>query len=436
MKKTYWFASINPLLHCCLLTNCFNTGVKEISLPISEPNMMDWNEYCQCIKPSTEWTKSQLNEIKAFWRKGNEHMKYRWDTYTLQYPEVVQEMNGILFSSKANWDSNIIKLINEFNEDGPCRNPYKKQAILESLFQFLLLKDIPLKVLQVTHFGLFKIMETGRDSIKVYYHDLWDWVKKTFTLNKGRYFESFKDFSARKDYLELTALQKTLGEYGIRIVGDWYPEDQKKIFEFWIFEKLALYFQIKEKPNLQLVLETQFVQTRLIGVVKTINSIGLGVPDIVMDWAYSCLRNHSGIVVNYIKSLREESDITEFISIQKYIIPYRLHIPEDMKPTDQLKCIEFWSSHVDIFLIIKRIEKTKGLQRAVEDLVIKDFNEICIMMRKFLDQPEIIFSTKTVTQPALLKFLEFYSDATQSDQNSQFAEKAIAKFREPVFSDI
>lgn len=101
-------------------------------------------------------------------------------------------MNEILFASKESWGSRIIKLIDEFNKDGICRHPYKKQAIVESLYQFLSLRDIPLKVLQVIHFGLSKIREIGKNSIEVYYHDLWDWVEKTCTLTEERYYESFE----------------------------------------------------------------------------------------------------------------------------------------------------------------------------------------------------------------------------------------------------
>lgn len=68
---------------------------------------------------------------------------------------------------------------------------------------------------------------------------------------------------------------------------------------------MDFYVAIKEEPPLQLVLETQFVQTKLIEVLKAINPIALEVKKPFVAWAFLTLKEQSDTVVDYINSLDE-----------------------------------------------------------------------------------------------------------------------------------
>ncbi|KAH9810260.1 hypothetical protein DFH28DRAFT_505133 [Melampsora americana] len=110
--------------------------------------------------------------------------------------------------------------------------------------------------------------------------------------------------------------------------------------------------------------------------------------------------------------------------------PYRLEIREDLAPSDQMKVIKFWSSYVDFFLLMYKIEHTKSLQRAIEDLVVDSFEETCIMMRKFLDQIKGTGSIRD--EPVFLQFLEFYYNNTPADEQRVSINAAISHFKESV----
>ncbi|EGG12272.1 uncharacterized protein MELLADRAFT_101933 [Melampsora larici-populina 98AG31] len=256
--EIHWFILMQLVLHSNHPTNTIQAGCiylkkKQIPSISSSPRLVNtspfvgheinWNDFSKLIMPSTELTQSQSDEITKFWRKGNEHMKYRWETRTLYCPEIITEMNEILLSPKDSWDSRLVKLCRETHSDEPFKNVSKKKAFFAGLCQFLLSKDTPFKVLQVIQFELFEMRKIISDSIEFYDSDWWYWLKKTIALNKSRCIESIErlasgrivnDHDHFRNIINFSAFQKGLGEYGISLVGDWSPADQKALFQFWI----------------------------------------------------------------------------------------------------------------------------------------------------------------------------------------------------------
>lgn len=98
---------------------------------------------------------------------GNEHVKFRTEIPVLFHPQIVREMNEIILSPKESWYLRIIQLIEKFESE---IHILKVPALGDSLHQFLLLEDIPFKVLQVVHHKFSKMKELIRTWYGYDYH--------------------------------------------------------------------------------------------------------------------------------------------------------------------------------------------------------------------------------------------------------------------------
>ncbi|EGG07662.1 uncharacterized protein MELLADRAFT_62467 [Melampsora larici-populina 98AG31] len=282
-----------------------------------------------------------------------------------------------------------------------------KSAGCKLIHQILTLKEIPFDVLQVLHPWLLRMYDLATHSWQFDSDQTRHGILAAIKISGGKYIEHIRNLGDGEPLMNFVNMQRNLERYGMVLSGDWSSQNQRELYEFWISEypnedRMGLYYKVKHKPHLQLVLETQVVQTRLIEHVKHIDKYAHLVGRLV---------------------LAQFRDISEFIKTQEHIHPYGLEI-QHRTEINQMKVIQFWSTYVDIFLLMHNIEDTKALQTVIEDFVVEDFDEVCIIMRNFINT----VPTCTAASPALAQFLKFYSEATQYSVNMEVAQEALDLF--------
>ncbi|KAH9821829.1 hypothetical protein DFH28DRAFT_950755 [Melampsora americana] len=197
---------------------------------------------------------------------------------------------------------------------------------------------------------------------------------------------------------------------------------------------MKLYFETQENPDLKLILENQVVLTALTQAAKAINAAFnsdlRSETQRFMAWAPQSLSQLSDTVVNYIKSLKSKSEMVEFMAAQDRLHPYGLDAPDYGRETDDIKVITFWSTYPEIFLMIKSVEEIKPLQKAIQDLVVYDFEEMSMAMKNFLAQFEQFVCAEN--EPALEQFLKFYLNITKNLVKRRIAERGLNEFRKPL----
>ncbi|KAH9811400.1 hypothetical protein DFH28DRAFT_1179670, partial [Melampsora americana] len=214
--------------------------------------------------------------------------------------------------------------------------------------------------------------------------------------------------------------------YGLRLAGDWSAETERDLFSLWV-EKYYTYYSIKSNCLLQQVIETQFVQRTLIESMQNVPNPHSHLGMDFMDWAQATLSSQSQIVVNYIKSLKDKSSCHKFLRIQSKIKPYGLDVKIESGGIHwKIQVIEFWATHVLVFLKMKKPGETDSLRIVVEDLVRMDFQDTSTIMKEFLIKAKS--HTFAQEKPVLAQFLKYLSRRSKSQVSRNHARYNFNKF--------
>ncbi|EGG05396.1 uncharacterized protein MELLADRAFT_64212 [Melampsora larici-populina 98AG31] len=376
----------------------------------------DWEDFTKKISPLKKLKQSQHDTIIAFWKRNIPKDLHDLLVY---YPSLIAKTNDLIISKNERWAGKMTTILQAVKpmflkyNGGPCK----------VIHQLLTLEKIPFNVLQRIHHWLLEIYVeiTHVDSPRA--AQLREKIEGFIKISQGKYMDYISSLGHGEILKDFQSTQKRLG--GIFLAGDWSSTNQRELAEFWmpcesynVFacytiltlsmgfpgpheDRRELYNQVKHQPELQLVLETQYLQTRLIRL-KHIGRYAHEVGRQVLAHSRSDLLEKSETVVNYIKSLKCDVNIGQFIRTQNYISPYGLEI-DNRTDVDQMKVIQFW---------------------ATQDFVVKDFDEVSHKMREFLKTVPICTARNT----ALAQFLKFYSINTQSTETKEVAEKALDEF--------
>ncbi|KAH9821110.1 hypothetical protein DFH28DRAFT_579689 [Melampsora americana] len=383
-----------------------------------------WKDFMKEVDPPTKLTKSQRKDIMKFWRKDNHALPKDLHDLLVRETYLISIINGLIISQTDSWVYQMTPILWKITSLFYSSIRSDRTAAYKILHYFLTLEEIPFDVWPSLHKWFLNMYRAttvgGAGHLNEYSNDF----EGAFKLAERKSIEIIKSLDDGEPLRNFFNTQRNLGELGIILAGDWTSRNQRELFEFWISNRLELYHKVKDCPPLQLVLETQILQTRLINlryICKHGDDEGVG--DLVKSWLRSDLIEKSKTVVHYINSLDGNVKTFQFLETQKYIHPYGLKI-ERRRITDQMKVIKFWSTHVNIFLLINKLEETKSLQTVIEDFVVKDFDEVSKIMGEFLKT----IPTCTPKNTALAQFLEFYSQNTQDTVKREVVQEALNNF--------
>ncbi|EGG08847.1 uncharacterized protein MELLADRAFT_61632 [Melampsora larici-populina 98AG31] len=321
MKLTYCYVLIQSMIQSGIYTHGFHiasvdtwTGHKS-SIPRLQKifdfeaksrhggDKIDWDMFSTHINPSTEFNQSQSDEFINFWKKEKRSNARMFQTEAICY------MNELILSEQETWEEKITRIFENIKLGVLYTSLSEQIAFFQILWQLLALKNVPFKILQIIHHELIKMEEMTTDLIDVFPDKYAKWrdpLLKTIDMSEQRYKECIEEVEHGKDLIDFVTIQKGLGKYGIKLAGDWSPKDQKPLFKLWISDRMKFYVAVKENPPLQLVLETQFMQTELIEVLKAINPIDLEVKKAFVAWCCLTLREQLDTVMDYLNSLDED----------------------------------------------------------------------------------------------------------------------------------
>ncbi|KAH9815991.1 hypothetical protein DFH28DRAFT_967515 [Melampsora americana] len=453
MKTKYWYVLLQSFVQYNLSTHgVWGAGMdgedELISSILSSSYMaspirnkydeLDWKEFTTYIDNSNELTPTKSEQIIKFWRNGNEDNKRRYEADVLNYPDLIKGMNELLLSKKETWNKGIRRIFENINPDTTYSVVSKDYSFCQVLKQLMRLEEIPFEVLHTIHSLLYKMRDrlmASKGHISYhYFKTLAGNLKRTRNIHEKRYLEGIGKLELGKPFLDFVNSHKELGECGVRLTGDWPQTYQRELFQFWLSNRMKLYFETQDNPDLKVILENQVVLTALTQAAKAINAAFD--PDLrsesrrFMAWALQSFSRLSDTVVNYIKSLKSKSEMVEFMAAQDRLHPYGLDAPDYGNETDDIKVITFWSTYPEIFLMIKSVEEIKPLQKAIQDLVVYDFEEMSMAMKRFLAQFEHFVCAEN--EPALEQFLKFYLNITKNLVKRRIAERGLNEFRKPL----
>ncbi|EGG01392.1 uncharacterized protein MELLADRAFT_67042 [Melampsora larici-populina 98AG31] len=222
-----------------------------------------------------------------------------------------------------------------------------------------------------------------------------------------------------------SAKKNRVGSNGVRLRGNWSLTYQEYIISFWITHK-NIYTQIKFDPTLQLVLESQIVQTKLIEKVHRFPQSFAPVENVFMSWVQLTLISQSEVILNYIKSIEDPFTSHTFMSTQFQIQPYGLKIDPPEISWDEIKIIQFWSTYMCVFLKMQKLGETPSLERSIGKLVKFNYKETSNIMRKFLIHIDEYSINQKV--PVLAQFLQYFSELTEHKAQCEFALGVLSEF--------
>ncbi|KAH9821114.1 hypothetical protein DFH28DRAFT_579802 [Melampsora americana] len=430
MKRAIWYIFTLSIIHSpfCLGGRINRDLTDLITKQEAEPDLIwrsskNWADFPKLTSSKDKLTESQYQDIIAFWRRGNEEITMELNALLQEYPYVTCRTNDLVFfHKKESWDKELPWLLGGIQTMVQSHSVMAKEAGLKVIHQFLKLDNIPGDALQVLHHWLLQRCDLSLPAELVHTGQLREDLLRALEILNAKYIEYIRNLGDGKPLKDFVKMQRELFN-GIVLTGDWTSQNQKELYEFWISDINGFYYKIQNHRRLQNALETQVLQTKLIEV-KHIGKYTHQLGHSVLNWTRSELIKGSKTVVNYIKSLEFDREISDFIEIQKYIRPYGLNIDKDREMAQILKVIQFWATHVQIFLLINKLEDTKSLQTVIEDFVVKDFDEVSMIMGNFLKT----LHTCTAEDTALAQFLKFYSITTQSTVNKEITKKALDQF--------
>ncbi|EGG07024.1 uncharacterized protein MELLADRAFT_62737 [Melampsora larici-populina 98AG31] len=219
-------------------------------------------------------------------------------------------------------------------------------------------------------------------------------------------------------------MQASIGEYGMRLAGDWPPSVQKNLYALWTLDAVV-YVSLRHKKQLQKVVETQVVQRQYIESVHNLPSNSI-IEKVYRDWIHNKLRSHSATILEYIDSLQDER--IEFRSVEWDVKPYGMNLSPLLDPTKAIKVIQFWARHVHVFLNMKRLGETVELQKTVEKLVMRSFEETSRIMAVFLEEKD--GTTFTYERPVLYEFLKYFN--AQNHLMNEGIQKVLVEYENKV----
>ncbi|EGF97774.1 uncharacterized protein MELLADRAFT_69788 [Melampsora larici-populina 98AG31] len=190
-------------------------------------------------------------------------------------------------------------------------------------------------------------------------------------------------------------------------------------------EKSICTLDFRHKKQLQKVVETQVVQRQYIESVHNLPSNSI-IEKVYRDWIHNKLRSHSATILDYIDSLQDER--IEFQSVEWDVKPYGMNLSPLLDPTKAIKVIQFWARHVHVFLNMKRLGETVELQKTVEKLVMRSFEETSRIMAVFLEEKD--GTTFTYERPVLYEFLKYFN--AQNHLMNEGIQKVLVEYENKV----
>ncbi|EGG02606.1 uncharacterized protein MELLADRAFT_66140 [Melampsora larici-populina 98AG31] len=258
-------------------------------------------------------------------------------------------------------------------------------------------------------------------------NQLWyDEMNIALKLYKDKMIQHIGSLDHGKDLRDFESMQETIGEYGMKLAGDWPPSVQKNLYALWTLGA-RLYVRLGHKKQLQKVVETQVVQRQYIESVHNLPS-NSSIEKVYRDWIHNKLRSHSATILEYIDSLQDESTKIEFQSVEWDVKPYGMNFNLFSHSTEAIKVIQFWARHVHVFLKMKRLGETVELQKTVEKLVRRSFEETSRIMAVFLEEKD--GTTFTYERPVLYEFLKYFN--AQNHLMNEGIQKVLVEYENKV----
>ncbi|EGG01970.1 uncharacterized protein MELLADRAFT_66715 [Melampsora larici-populina 98AG31] len=454
MKHIYLYLLINLISQFGIKFHGVQNLIAQ-SIEISEGTSGIQNTH---TKHSTEFLESRTDKAKEFWEKNwiiTVAIECHEDFCDTRFHKsLIGQINEVLLSEEGTWAIQLNDLFEKTKLNGP------EQAVLfHTLKKIPNFYELPYEVVLAVWEQLRRVWHTKevpeKDKDLWRYHatlalDTYDqqMIAQIRSLKPGKgwwgLIESRINFY--REFIDFVVAQREMGLHGFRLAGNWSPEDQKALFVFWISNRV-LYSRMERSPNLQLVLETQMIQTRLIQAVQDHPDHLFPVQEVDQDgWnnkAQSILISQSQTILDYINSI-ESSDLYEydinieskqsdlsairFTSTQKTVKPYGLEVDPVWKAQDQMKIIKFWSTYVQVFLKMRNLGETGSLEIVIGNLVKRNYMETASIMKEFLSYIEDGVHPLQ-TNPILARFLEYFSAKTQSPEQNKEALEGLRLFR-------
>ncbi|EGF97793.1 uncharacterized protein MELLADRAFT_69769 [Melampsora larici-populina 98AG31] len=347
---------------------------------------------------------------------------------------ILPNLNHLLTSESFHWAEKVLNLFKEVkvNKRGGMEDIPEKLKLLHILNKLIRYCQVPLKAVQVVWFQLQRFECSGGSPSSKNFPFSWPVIfKNTLGLYEDKLISQIRSMDPRKDYVEFESMKSTFEDYGLQLTEDWLEEDQKKLFILWT-SKFQLYSKIKDKPLLQEMIETQVIQTSLIEDVQTLSSSAGSYHDGPKGMAESCLKNHSRVLMDYMKCPEYSETSYLFISLVNQFKPYGLEIDPWSNTEDGTKILSFWATYINVFLKMKSLGETHSLQLVIDELVKEDIKETSLIMESFLlDQGEKEFNQN---EPVLFEFLKYFSERSKSQSRQNLALKALGDFEKSIIS--
>ncbi|KAH9812623.1 hypothetical protein DFH28DRAFT_979064 [Melampsora americana] len=328
------------------------------------------------------------------------------------------DINEVLHSDYKDWPEKLIKIFKDTEDDLPTQIVF---------FQVLRHLTKSYKIPFITVQMIWRQLQTvlgKEDDLSDLFHDWQNEARITLRAYGLKMIEHIGSLTTEKELVDFVNTQREMGPDGLCLAGDWSPGDQKALFEFWVSNHIH-YPMFKRNTKLQLWVEAQIVQTRLIQELRRVPLDLISEPTSGMKLAQSKLAIYSDIILHCHKSL-EDDDYMPFFRSQVNINPYGLEIDRSLSPEDNMDILQFWSRHVHVFLRMNKLGETPSLASAIGTLVKKNSGETSRIMKHFLQEDT---NNSIQKGPVLARFLGYFANNTRSSKNKQIARKALKSYQ-------
>ncbi|EGG01934.1 uncharacterized protein MELLADRAFT_66723 [Melampsora larici-populina 98AG31] len=262
----------------------------------------------------------------------NDYRGFDGERYDKHLPVTIA---GILQLEHSLWAEKLIEILEVTEGDLPTQIIFFQ--ILRQLLRFY---DIPFNTVQMVWRHLQGVSCMRHDGNEFFL--AWkDEARLTLKAYGNKMIDHIDSCKPGEELLDFVDTQTDMGADGLSLVGDWSLKDQKALFAFWILNQ-SHYPTFKRNPKLQLWIEAQIVQTRLI---RRIQSAPLGLRSLRaarVESALSKLTTYSDIILDCHNSL-EDNDYMPFFQSKVKIHPYGLQLDQSLTPKDIIDILKFWS---------------------------------------------------------------------------------------------
>ncbi|KAH9815825.1 hypothetical protein DFH28DRAFT_248641 [Melampsora americana] len=359
------------------------------------------------------------NEISVSFQKKETRFPF-----IKSYPILVSQFEELLSFSPNLWSKRIIPIFDRINLEEIQIDSMEQCSLILILRQLVKqCKNIPIDAMQIIQTQLAKI-EYFKPFPPSQDPNLWsDELRGTQDICTSIMEHHVNSFTTDQDIVGFSSMQESLGDYGITLSRKWTAGQSKELFLLWTSKPL-LYQKVNGK--IQAVLEAQIAQMIYIKTTKIVPVTNHPTSVMLTKWLISRVKTFREVLFRYIQGLKDDTDMEDFLSIQRQLSKYALTASQNWKPMETKKILLFWSIYMEAYLKSINAEGTDPLIIAVERLVQEDFEGMVSLMDEFLSQ---INSQPEIKMPFLAQFLEYLVKKPKYKKNCKVAIKALKQHK-------